>query len=74
MRDSERECLPLSEWECHDEQTNKQNKTLCLEWAVARPAQVSGNDWAANRPVGGLGRTPTLSQKLLRGKIVKTQS
>ena len=28
------------------------------EWDVARLAQVSGDDWAADRPMGGLGRTP----------------
>ena len=34
----------------------------------ARPAQVSGDGWATKRPVGGLGRTPILGQKQLRGK------
>ena len=38
---------------------------------MARPAQVSGDSWAANRPVGGLGRTPIPGQKQLRDKIVK---
>ena len=28
----------------------------------------------ADRPMGGLGRTPTPRQKRLRGKIIKTQS
>ena len=42
------------------------------EWDVARLAQVSGDGWAADRPMGGLGRTPIPGQKWLRGKIVKT--
>ena len=44
------------------------------KWDVARPAQVSGDDWAADRPVDSLGRTPIPGQKRLRVKIVKTQS
>ena len=35
---------------------------------MARLAQVSGDGWAADRPVGGLGRTPIPRQKQLRGK------
>ena len=38
---------------------------------MAWPTQVSGDDWAADRLVGGLGRTPTPGQKRLRGKTVK---
>ena len=38
---------------------------------MARLAQVSGDGWAADRPMGGLGRTPIPGQKWLRGKIVK---
>ena len=30
----------------------------------------SGDGWAANRPMGGQGRTPITGQKQLRGKIV----
>ena len=41
------------------------------EWDVARLAQVSGDGWAADRPMGGLGRTPIPGQQWLRGKIVK---
>ena len=37
------------------------------------PAHVSIDDWAIDRPVGGLGRTPILRQKQLRGKTVKTR-
>jgi len=40
---------------------------------VARPAQVSGDGWAADIPVGGLGRTPISRQKQSKGKIVKTR-
>ena len=72
MRDSEREYPPLSKWECHGEQENK-IRLFVLEWDVARPVQVSGDDWTADRPMGGLGRTPTPGQKQLRGKIVKTR-
>ena len=39
---------------------------------MARLAQVSGDGWAADRPVGGLGRTPIPRQKQLRGKTLKT--
>ena len=39
---------------------------------MARLAQVSGDGWAADRPMDGLGRTPIPGQKWLRGKIVKT--
>ena len=73
MRDSERKCPLLSEWECHSEQANKIRLFVC-EWDVARPAQASGGGQEADRPVGGLGRTPIPRQKRLRGKIVKTQS
>ena len=48
----------------------KQN-SFVWEWNVVRPTQSSGDGWAANRPVGGLGRTPTPGQKYLRGKTVK---
>ena len=41
------------------------------EWNVARPAQGSGDGWATDKPVSGLGRIPTLGQKQLRGKTVK---
>ena len=41
---------------------------------MARLVQISGNGWAADRLVGGLGRTPILGQKRIRGKIVKIQS
>ena len=40
---------------------------------MAWPTQVIGDGWAANRPMGGLGRTPTSGQKRLKGKIVKTR-
>ena len=35
---------------------------------MARPIQVSGDGWVADRPISDLGRTP----KQLLGKIVKT--
>ena len=38
---------------------------------MAQLAQVSGDGWAVDRPVGGLGRTPIPGQRQLRGKIVK---
>ena len=38
---------------------------------MVRLTQSSGDGWAANRPVGGLGRTPTPGQKYLKGKTVK---
>ena len=38
---------------------------------MAWPTQVSGDGWAADRPVGGLGKTPVLGQRQLRGKTVK---
>jgi len=72
MRDSKRECPSLSRWECHDEQANK-IRLFIWEWDVALLAQVSGGGWAADRPIGGLGRTPTPRQKRLRGKLVKIQ-
>ena len=72
MRDSERKCPPLSGWECHSEQANK-IILFCLGMGQARPAQVNGDDWVADRLVGGLGKTPMLGQKRLRGKIVKTR-
>ena len=37
---------------------------------MAWPAQGSGGGWAANRLVGNPGRTPTIGQKWLRGKMV----
>ena len=70
MRYSERKCLPLFGWECHGGQANK-IRLFVREWDVARLAQVCGGSWAANRPVGGLGRTSIPRQKRLRGKIVK---
>ena len=73
MRDSERECPPLFGWECHGEQANK-IRLFVWEWDVAQPIQVSGGGWTVDKPVGGLGRTPTPRQKWLRGKIVKNQS
>ena len=39
---------------------------------MARLAQVSGDGWAADRPMGHLGRTLILGKKRLRGKTVKT--
>ena len=39
---------------------------------MARPIQVSGDGWATDRPVGGLGRTAILRQKWLRDKTVNT--
>ena len=39
---------------------------------MAQLTQVSGDGWAANKPVGGLERTPILGEKRLMGKIVKT--
>ena len=71
MRDSEREYPSLSRWECHGGQANKM-RLFDWEWDVAWPAQISGGGWTANRPVVGLGRTPTPRQKWLRGKIIKT--
>ena len=40
---------------------------------MAQLAQVSGDGWAADRPMGGLGRTPIPGQRQLRGKLVKTR-
>ena len=40
------------------------------EWNVAQPTQDSGGGWAANKPVGSLGMTPTTSQKWLMGQTV----
>ena len=37
---------------------------------MAQPTQGSGGGWAANKPVGSLGMTPTTSQKWLMGKTV----
>ena len=39
---------------------------------MARLAQISGDGWAVDRPVGDLGRTPILGQKRSNGKTVKT--
>ena len=39
---------------------------------MARLVQVSGDGWVADKPVGGLGRTPILGQKQLRDETVKT--
>ena len=38
---------------------------------MAWPAQVSGDGWAVDKPVSGLGKTPISGQKQLKGKIVK---
>ena len=51
----------------------KQN-SFVWEWSVAWPAQVSGDGWATDRPMGGLGRTPIPGQKQLRGKTIKNLS
>ena len=48
----------------------KQN-SFVWDWNVARLAQSSDDGWATDRLVGGLGRTPTPSQKKLRGKTIK---
>ena len=40
----------------------KQN-SFVWEWNMAWPAQGSGDGWAADKPVDGLGRTPTPGQK-----------
>ena len=40
MRDIERECPLLLEWECHGDQANKIRLFVC-EWNVAWPTQVS---------------------------------
>ena len=40
---------------------------------MARPSQVIGDGWVADRLVGGLGRIPISGQKQLRGKTVKTR-
>ena len=37
---------------------------------MAQPAQRSGGGWEASRAVGSPERTPTTSQKYLRGKTV----
>ena len=71
MMDGKKEYPPLSVWECHGEQENK-IRLFVWEWDVARPEQISDDGWTADRPVGGLGRTPTLGQKRLRSKMVKT--
>ena len=39
---------------------------------MARLVQISGDGWAANKLMGGLGRTPISGQKRIRGKTVKT--
>ena len=39
-----------------------------MAWLV----QVSGDDWAADRAVGGLERTVILGKKWLKDKIVNT--
>ena len=39
---------------------------------MARLVQISGDGWAADKLVGGLGRTPISRQKRLMGKTVKT--
>ena len=46
------------------QEARKQNKTTFVwERSVVRPTQGSGGDWAANRPMGNLGRTPTTGEK-----------
>ena len=35
---------------------------------MVHPMQCNGSGWALGRPVGSPGRTPTTSQKQLRGK------
>ena len=37
---------------------------------MAQLTQGSGGGWAANRPVGGQGRTRTIGQKVVRGKMI----
>ena len=39
---------------------------------MAQPTQCNGGGWAADKLVGSLGRTPTTSQKRLRGKNDKS--
>ena len=48
----------------------KQN-SFVWEWNLAQPAQVSGDGWAANKPINGLGRTPILGQKQLKVGSIK---
>ena len=48
----------------------KQN-SFVWEWDMTQPAQGSGDGWAVDRPMGGLGRTLIPGQKQLRGKTVK---
>ena len=42
MKDSEKECTSLSEWECHGGQANKIRLFVWL-WDVVQTAQVSGD-------------------------------
>ena len=37
---------------------------------MVQPTQDSDGGWAANRPVGGQGRTLTIGQKVVRGKMI----
>ena len=68
-RVSKREYPSLSRW--MESKKTKQN-SFVREWNGTQPTQVSGDGWAANRPVGGLGRTPIPEQKRLKGKTIKT--
>ena len=38
------------------------------EWGMVQPTQCNGSGWAAGKPVGSLEKTPTTSQKRVRGK------
>ena len=37
---------------------------------MVQPTQCNGSGWTAGRPIDSLGRTPTTSQKQLRGEMV----
>ena len=37
---------------------------------MVQPTQCNGSGWTVGRPIGSLGRTPTTSQKQLRGEMV----
>ena len=53
--------------QAEDAQKNKMGqgspRAMKWEWDVARPTLVSGDGWAADRLVGGLGRTSIPGQK-----------
>ena len=52
-------------------EVRKQNKTTFVwKQSLAWLAQGRGGGWAASRLVASLRRTPTIGQKLLRGKMV----